>query len=315
MTKLRIATRESPLALRQAEQVRDGLLAHHPGLEVELVGVKAEGDLLPEESFASLSKEGGKDGSGKGLFVKALETALLEKRVDVAVHSMKDVPQDFPAGLRLGAICARADPRDAFISNRYRRLDDLPEGAVMGTSSLRRQCQIKARRPDLRVENLRGNVNTRLSKLDEGGFDAIILAAAGLLRLGLEERIAEYIPPEVCLPAAGQGALGVEMRVGDERCAALLAPLEDAAASCCVRAERAVSARLQGGCHAPMAAFAEYCGAGELHLRALVGHASGGGILRAEARGPHDAPETLGAKAADDLLAQGAGEILKDARS
>ena len=246
---------------------------------------------------------------GKGLFVKELETAMLEDRADIAVHSKKDVPVEFPDGLMLCTICEREDPRDAFVSNHFSSLDQLPQGAVVGTSSLRRQCQIKALRPDLQIRDLRGNVNTRLAKLDAGEFDAIILAAAGLIRLGFHERIAAYLPVSQSLPANGQGAVGIECRSDDAAVQALLAPLEHNATRQAVLAERAMNRALQGGCQVPIGAFAEIDG-DQLYLRGLVGQLDGQQILQAEVRGIATDGEALGQQLAAMLLAQGAGTIL-----
>ena len=298
---IRIATRKSPLAMWQAEHVSAELRRLHAGLEVEIVGMTTRGDKMLD---APLAKVG-----GKGLFVKELEQGMLAGDADIAVHSMKDVPVDFPEGLHLAVILEREDPLDAFVSNRFDGLDDLPRGACVGTSSLRRQCQLAARRPDLRIEPLRGNVNTRLSKLDAGDYDAIILAAAGLKRLGFSDRIRACIPVEDSLPAIGQGAIGIECRGNDERVHALIAPLHDAATTECVLAERAMNARLQGGCQVPIAGHAVHDG-GELYLRALVGTPDGSRLLRAEGRAPVADAERLGESIADDLLAQGADEIL-----
>lgn len=304
LKRLRIATRESQLALWQANYVKSELQQLHPGLEVELVGMTSRGDQLLD---APLAKVG-----GKGLFVKELETALLAGEADIAVHSMKDVPMEFPAGLHLGVICPREDPTDALVSNRYRCLAELPAGSVVGTSSLRRECQLRIRRPDLEVNFLRGNVNTRLRKLDEDQYDAIILASAGLLRLGFSERITERISPEDSLPAGGQGAVGIELRDDDSAVAELIAPLQHPLTAHCVRAERALNTRLQGGCEVPIACYAEYVAGAEqeLWLRGLVGRADGSEILRAQARGPDSDPEALGVAVAEDLLSQGAAELL-----
>ncbi len=246
---------------------------------------------------------------GKGLFVKELENALLENRADIAVHSMKDVPMDFPQGLTLGVICPREDPRDAFVSNTFASVDDLPEGAVIGTSSLRRQCQLLARRPDLTVRFLRGNVNTRLSKLDDGQYDGIILAAAGLIRLGMASRIRSRLSTVASLPAAGQGAVGIELRANDNETRQLIAPLHHKPTATCVLAERAMNKRLNGGCQIPVAGFAELQG-NTLHLRGLVGQPDGSQVLTAEvsydARQYHQA----GIDVADALLKQGADTIL-----
>jgi hydroxymethylbilane synthase len=298
-----IATRESPLALWQAYFVRDALEAMHRGIEVEILGMTSRGDQVLE---VPLSKVG-----GKGLFVKELETALLDGSAHIAVHSMKDVPMEFPDGLELGVICEREEPTDAFVSNRYDSLEALPAGAVVGTSSLRRECQLRERRPDLEVTFLRGNVNTRLRKLDEGQYDAIILACAGLIRLEMAGRIRSRIPVEQSLPAGGQGAVGIELRSDDPRTRDLLAPLHHGPTAERVRAERALNRRLQGGCEVPIAAFAVHEGE-QLWLRGLVGRPDGSSTLRAEARGPVDAPEALGFAVADELLAAGAADILAE---
>jgi len=298
---IRIATRKSPLAMWQAEHVTAELRRLHPGLEVEIVGMTTRGDKILD---APLAKVG-----GKGLFVKELEQGMLAGDADIAVHSMKDVPVDFPEGLHLAVILDREDPLDAFVSNRFDGLHALPQGACVGTSSLRRQCQLAARRPDLRIEPLRGNVNTRLSKLDAGDYDAIILAAAGLKRLGFSDRIRAGIPVEDSLPAIGQGAIGIECRSNDERVHALITPLHHVATTECVLAERAMNARLQGGCQVPIAGHAVHDG-GELYLRALVGIPDGSRLLRAEGRAPVADAERLGESIADDLLAQGADDIL-----
>lgn len=300
---VRIATRQSPLALWQAHYVRDRLLACHPDLVVELFPIVTRGDIILD---SPLSKVG-----GKGLFVKELEVALLEKRADIAVHSMKDVPVEFPQGLGLVTICEREDPRDAFVSNRYSSLDELPEGSIVGTSSLRRQCQLRAGRPDLIVRDLRGNVGTRLSKLDNNEYDAIILAAAGLKRLNLEQRITGYFSPEQSLPAVGQGAVGIECRLDDERILELLKPLNDTDTQIRVLAERAMNTRLEGGCQVPIGSYALIEGE-TLWLRALVGNPDGSVIIRAEMRGPVTEAEQIGIRLADELLAKGAKEILQN---
>jgi hydroxymethylbilane synthase len=300
-SRVRIATRKSALALWQAEFVKAQLEHFHPGITVELVPMSTQGDKILDTPLAKIG--------GKGLFVKELETAILEDRADIAVHSMKDVPVEFPEGLMLSTICEREDPRDAFVSNRYANLAELPQGAVVGTSSLRRQCQIKAIRPDLQIRDLRGNVNTRLAKLDAGEFDAIILAAAGLIRLGFVERIRNYISIEQSLPANGQGAVGIECRSADLAIQALLAPLEHAKTRSAVLAERAMNRALQGGCQVPIGAFAVLEGE-QLWLRGLVGQLDGREILRAEVRGLSTDAELLGQQLASALLAQGAGEIL-----
>lgn len=298
---LKIATRQSPLALWQANFVKDRLEQIHPHLHVELVPMVTRGDVILDSPLAKIG--------GKGLFVKELEHALLEKRADIAVHSMKDVPMSFPEGLGLSVICKREDPRDAFVSNLYSTLDELPKGAVVGTSSLRRQCQLKQLRPDLVIRSLRGNVGTRLNKLDAGDYDAIILASAGLIRLGLSERIASYIETEQSLPAAGQGAVGIECRTNDDEVNALLSPLADPATTACVLAERAMNTRLQGGCQVPIGGYAVLEN-NEIYLRALVGDVDGSIILRAEGKSAVENAEELGRTIADQLLAQGADKIL-----
>jgi len=300
---VRIATRNSPLALWQAEFVKAELLKFHPEVEVELIGFTTKGDKLLD---SPLSKVG-----GKGLFVKELEVAMLNGDADIAVHSMKDVPMEFPEGLELAVICEREDPRDAFVSNKYSSLDELPEGAVLGTSSLRRQCQIGALRPDLQIKDLRGNVNTRLAKLDQGEYDAIILAAAGLIRLEMAERIASYIAVDQSLPAGGQGAVGIECRSDDARIKQLLAPLAHDETSYRVIAERALNRRLEGGCQVPIACYAQL-NAGELSMNALVGSIDGKRILRAAGNDAADNAEQLGIRLAEELLAQGADEILQE---
>ena len=301
MQRIRIATRKSALALWQAEFVKAELLKHHPELTVELVPMSTQGDKILDTPLAKIG--------GKGLFVKELETAMLEDRADIAVHSMKDVPVEFPDGLMLSTICEREDPRDAFVSNQFRSIAELPPGAVVGTSSLRRQCQLKAQRPDLQVRDLRGNVNTRLAKLDNGEFAAIILAAAGLLRLGFAKRIAGYLSVEQSLPANGQGAVGIECRTSDQRVQALLAPLEHGITRNCVLAERAMNRRLQGGCQVPIGAFATQHGE-QITLRGLVGSLDGSEIIRDQVQGPASSAEALGLQLAERLLAAGAGKIL-----
>ncbi|MFK7160372.1 hydroxymethylbilane synthase [Marinospirillum sp. MEB164] len=301
MSVLRIATRRSPLALWQAEHVKARLAALHPELTIELVPIKTQGDKILDTPLAKIG--------GKGLFVKELEACLLNGEADIAVHSMKDVPMEFPEGLELGPILERHAPTDALVSNHYTNLDAIPAGKVIGTSSLRRSCQLLAQRPDLTVNWLRGNVQTRLSKLDAGEYDAIILATSGLQRMELDARIAQEIPPEVCLPACGQGALGIELRSGDTQTAALVAPLMDADTTTCVLAERAMNTRLKGGCQVPIGGYAVLEG-DQLWLRALVGEPEGSLVLRAEARGPATDPVALGRLVAEQLLAQGAGQIL-----
>ena len=302
---LTIATRESPLALWQAEFVRAALQQAHPGLNVQLLGMTSRGDQLLESPLAKIG--------GKGLFVKELEEALLDGRADIAVHSMKDVPMAFPAGLRLGVICEREDPSDAFVSRRYAALTELPQSSVVGTSSLRRECQLRQRRPDLDIRFLRGNVNTRLRKLDEDEYDAIILASAGLIRLGFEHRIAERIALDKSLPAGGQGAVGIECREADQAIMELLAPLHHQPTAWRVTAERAMNRRLEGGCQVPIAAYADFpIGEERLLLQGLVGRPDGSLVLRAQGNASPQDAEGLGVSVADDLLAQGAAAILAD---
>jgi len=300
--EIRIATRKSALALWQAEYVKARLEQAHPGLIVTLVPMVSRGDKLLD---SPLSKIG-----GKGLFVKELETALLEDTADIAVHSMKDVPMDFPPGLGLFCICEREDPRDAFVSNNFASLEQLPAGSIVGTSSLRRQAQLLARRPDLTIHFLRGNVNTRLAKLDAGEYDAIILAAAGLIRLGFEDRITASISVEDSLPAGGQGAVGIECRSADARIHALLAPLHHADTAVRVIAERSLNKHLNGGCQVPIACYAVLEG-DQIWLRGLVGDPSGALLLHAQARAPQAQAQALGVQVADALLDQGAAKILK----
>ena len=300
---LRIATRQSPLALWQANFVKAELEKYHPNLTVELVTMVTKGDVILDTPLAKIG--------GKGLFVKELELALLEERADIAVHSMKDVPMSFPEGLGLAVICEREDPRDAFVSNRYASLAELPEGAIVGTSSLRRQCQLMAAYPHLTVKSLRGNVGTRLSKLDNGEYDAIILASAGLIRLGMPERIKSFISVEDSLPAAGQGAVGIETRVNDTRVLNYLAKLNHNPTACCVMAERAMNTRLQGGCQVPIGGFATLNGE-ELELNALVGSLDGSTIIRASGKAHERDAEQLGIRIAEQLLAQGADKILAE---
>lgn len=299
---IRIATRKSPLALWQAHFVKDALQAAHPGLEVELVTMVTKGDVILDTPLAKVG--------GKGLFVKELETALLEGEADLAVHSMKDVPVDFPQGLGLATICEREDPRDAFVSNRYQNIDELPHGAIVGTCSLRRQCQLKEYRPDLIIKELRGNVGTRLSKLDNGEFDAIILAVAGLKRLNLHERIRSTIEPEQSLPAVGQGAVGIECRLNDQRLLDLLAPLNHVDTADRVKCERAMNLTLEGGCQVPIGSYALLDG-DQIWLRALVGEPDGSQIIRGEIKGERHDAEALGVELANQLLERGAKEILE----
>ena len=302
---IRIATRKSPLAMWQAEHVAEMLGRLHAGLVVEIVGMTTRGDKILD---APLAKVG-----GKGLFVKELETGMLNGDADIAVHSMKDVPVEFPDGLHLAVIMDREDPRDAFVSNRYDGIDALPDGACVGTSSLRRQCQLANRRPDLRIEPLRGNVNTRLAKLDAGDYDAIILAAAGLLRLGMADRVRSRIGIEDSLPAIGQGAIGIECRSDDPRVNALIAPLHHLPTAQRVLAERAMNERLNGGCQVPIAGHAVH-EEGRLRLWGLVGSPDGSELMRAEHSGAPEDAGAIGRAVADDLLAQGADRILEALR-
>jgi len=299
----RIATRQSPLALWQAQYVQQRLMAAHPGVQVELLPMVTKGDIILDTPLAKVG--------GKGLFVKELELAMLENRADLAVHSMKDVPVDFPEGLGLVTICEREDPRDAFVSNLYNSIDELPQGAIVGTSSLRRQCQISARRPDLIIRSLRGNVGTRLGKLDAGEYDAIILAAAGLKRLNLDDRIRQAMPAEISLPAVGQGAVGIECRLDDHELITLLQALNHADTDVCVRAERAMNTRLEGGCQVPIGSFAVLEG-NQLWLRGLVGSPDGHQMVVGERRGPRENAVQMGISLAEELLDGGARDILRD---
>lgn len=301
MNTLKIATRQSPLALWQAEHIKARLQALHPGLTVELVKFVTQGDKILDTPLAKIG--------GKGLFVKELENALLDGRADLAVHSMKDVPMDLPDNLTLAVICERENPFDAFVSNQYLTLDDLPQGARLGTSSLRRKSQIQAYRPDLTIIDLRGNVGTRLGKLDVGEYDAIILAAAGLKRLQLESRIKQILPADLSLPAVGQGALGLECRSNDQAVLTLIAPLFDSATNICIRAERAFNRTLQGGCQVPIAGFAVLEN-NQLTMQGRVGSPDGQQLLKAEISGAPEQAEQLGQQLAQRLLEQGAGELL-----
>ena len=301
-----IATRESQLALWQANNVKDQLETLYPDMTVELLGMTTKGDQILD---SPLSKIG-----GKGLFVKELEHALLEKRADIAVHSMKDVPMIFPEGLSLATICEREDPSDAFVSNAYDNLDALPENAIVGTSSLRRSCQLKLSRPDLIIKDLRGNVNTRIRKLDEGQYDAIILASAGLIRLDMLDRIKSRISDQQCLPAGGQGAMGIECRSNDTKVIELLKPLQHQDTFWRVTAERAVNERLNGGCQAPIACFA-LLQDDQLFLRGLVGSIDGTTILRHEITGPKEHAKELGIALANQLIDSGADKLLASINS
>jgi hydroxymethylbilane synthase len=305
MSELRIATRSSPLAMWQAEEVARRLKLLYPDLIVTLVQMKTRGDKLLD---APLAKVG-----GKGLFVKELEAGILEGRADIAVHSMKDVPVEFPEGLELAFIMEREDPRDAFVSNHYDSLASMPDGKLVGTSSLRRQTQIRERYPKLKIDWLRGNVNTRLRKLDEGEYDAIILASAGLKRLGFEQRIKLALEPEECLPAIGQGAVGIEVRSDDIAVKQLLAPLAHSDTTLRIAAERAMNETLNGGCQVPIAGYAELDN-GQIYMRGLVGEPDGSRILRSEISGSVDDAVNLGKRLAEDLIAQGADDILRRLR-
>lgn len=301
MQRLRIGTRKSPLALWQAEHVRARLAAAHPGLTIELVSMTTEGDRILDAPLATVG--------GKGLFLKELEQALLDGRADIAVHSLKDVTVTLPTGLHIPVIGEREDPRDAFVSNSFASLADLPAGARVGTSSLRRTCQLRALYPHIEVVNLRGNVNSRLAKLDAGQFDAIVLACAGLKRLGMGVRIRAELAPEILLPAVGQGAICIECRVGDSEVERLIAPLHHPATAIRIAAERALNARLEGGCQVPIAAYAELSD-DMLQLRALVGEPDGSRLIRGETQGEARRAEALGETLADELLRRGARAIL-----
>lgn len=299
---LRIATRKSALALWQANYVKQELELVHSELEISLVPMTSRGDQILDVPLAKVG--------GKGLFVKELEHALLENTADIAVHSMKDVPMEFPSGLELAVICEREDPRDAFVSEHFNTLQELPTGSRVGTSSLRRQCQLLALRPDLKIEFLRGNVNTRLSKLENGDFDAIILAAAGLIRLGFEDRIREKIVVETSLPAGGQGAVGIECRSDDNETKKILSVLGHKKTTETVTAERALVRRLQGGCQVPIGAYAIHDQDQQLWLRALVGDPSGAPIIKKEIKGLAKDADQLGTALAEQLIAAGADKIL-----
>lgn len=300
---IRIATRKSPLALWQAEEVARQLKQYHGDIDIELVKISTKGDKFLD---APLAKVG-----GKGLFVKELEQGMLDGEADIAVHSMKDVPMEFPPGLHLPVIMAREDPTDAFVSNHYATLDDLPETARIGTSSLRRQLQVKAAMPKSELLDLRGNVNSRLRKLDNGDFDAIILATAGLMRLGFHDRIRSRIPPEQSLPAIGQGAVGIECRENDDRIMELLRPLDDPDTHIRLTAERAMNHRLNGGCQVPIAGYALLEG-DQIYMRGLVGRPDGSEVVRDDIRGPAVDAARLGTELAESLLSQGAETILRE---
>lgn len=302
---LRIATRQSRLALWQAEHVAGELRARHPHIAVVLVPMTTQGDRVLDRPLAEVG--------GKGLFIKELEVALAEHRADIAVHSMKDVPSEMPPGMMLAAMLPRADAHDAFVSQHHPSVESLPTGARVGTSSLRRQCQLKSLRPDLEIVALRGNVDTRLRKLDEGHYDAIILAAAGLKRLGFDHRITSYIDFDHSLPAVGQGIIGIECRSDDARSIELVRALDDRTARLCCEAERAYALRLQGSCQSSIAGYAELEG-DQLQLRGVVGSEDGRTIYRGTVQGPATEADALGVKLADRLLAAGAASVLQAQR-
>ena len=300
---LRIATRKSPLAMWQAEFVKAELERLHPGISVELMPMSTKGDKILDVPLAKIG--------GKGLFTKELEDRMMAGEADIAAHSMKDVPMELPEGFALGAILERHAPTDAFVSNQYNHFSELPEGAILGTSSLRRKAQLMAARPDLVVKDLRGNVGTRLGKLDAGQYDAIVLATSGLKRLNLDERIRHELSPETCLPAVSQGTLGIEYFSKDQEVLDLIKVLNHEETEIRTRAERAMNHRLEGGCQVPIGVYAELKG-NEIFLRGLVGALDGSTILRAEATGSVKDPEALGIQVAEDLLEKGAWAILKE---
>ncbi len=302
MSKIRIATRQSPLALWQARAVSDQLCAANRGLSCELVPMTTEGDRRLDQRLTEIG--------GKSVFIKELERALLDGRADIAVHSVKDVTAEMPAGMILAAFTEREDPRDAFVSNSYDNLDGLPHGAVVGTGSSRRQCQLLAMRPDLEVKLVRGNVNTRLGKLDAGDYDALILAAAGLKRLEFQPRVKSYLEPEVMLPAVGQGVMGIECAEDNQLAQEVALAIDDPTTRTCVLAERAVNQRLGGGCHMPIAAYAEVNETGQLNLRALAGSLNGTRVLRVQVTGEAAKPTELGEQVGQQLLDDGALDFL-----
>jgi hydroxymethylbilane synthase len=299
---LRIATRKSPLALWQAEHVKTRLMEAHKGLEVELVTFTTKGDKILDTPLAKIG--------GKGLFVKELETAILEGKADIAAHSIKDIPMEFPEGLFLATILEREEPCDAFVSNNFSSIQSLPENSVVGTCSLRRRSQLLSKRPDLKIKDLRGNVNSRLEKLDNGDYDAIILACAGLIRLDMEKRIKQRISSSWILPAVGQGAVGLEAREGDEEILSLISVLKHDDTTDRIIAERALNKKLEGGCQVPIASYAMLDG-DTLHLQALVGEPDGSKIVLGDISGHRSDGEQLGEKLAEDLLSRGAKEILE----
>lgn len=301
MTHLSIATRQSPLAMWQAEFVKSQLLQQHPELTIELIGMRTQGDVLLDTPLAKIG--------GKGLFIKELEEQMLAGNAQLAVHSMKDLPAVLPDGFAVGAVLARHNPLDAFVSNKYASLDDLPQGAVVGTSSLRRKSQLLAIRPDLQLHDLRGNIHTRLRKLDEGMYDAIILAAAGLERMDMQARIGSLIPAEVILPAVAQGALAIEVLANDAATQALVDFFNDAKTLACVHAERAMNAALEGGCQVPIGAYAVWDNE-QVWLRGLVASLDGKEMIRGERRGCASDAVAMGESLAHELLANGAKRIL-----
>lgn len=301
--KIRIATRRSPLALWQANFVKQNLLLAHKNLTVELIPMMTQGDIILDSPLAKIG--------GKGLFVKQLEQAILTNQADIAVHSIKDIPAQFPEGLTLATICQRDDVRDAFISNHYSNLDELPNGAIVGTSSLRRQCQLRANYPHLQIKDLRGNVGTRLAKLDNQEYDAIILASVGLKRLDLQDRIKQYIDISSILPAVGQGAIGIETRANDKPLLDILSVLDDKNSRICIQAERAMNKALQGGCQVPIACYSQLNN-DILFLQGLVGSIDGSKIIKATVEGSINDPEKLGQTLAEHLLEQGAKSILQE---
>jgi hydroxymethylbilane synthase len=305
MPLIRIATRQSKLALWQAEHVSELLQAAHPALRIELVKITTQGDRIVDRPLADIG--------GKGLFIKELEVALAERRADIAVHSMKDVPSDLPPGMALAAMLTRADARDAFVSNRHASLASLPNGARVGTSSLRRQSQLRALRGDLEIAPLRGNVDTRLRKLDAGEFDAVILAGAGLIRLGLASRITEFIPVAQSLPAVGQGIIGIECRADDVESLQLVRVLDNADAQTCIAAERAFALRLEGSCQSPIAGFAELSG-NQVTLQGLIASIDGKQIFRDSVIGLRKDASTLGRSLAERMLFAGADQLLRELR-
>jgi hydroxymethylbilane synthase len=303
-SKLVIASRESALAMWQAKHIQQSLQALYPNCDIEILGMTTTGDQILDTPLAQIG--------GKGLFIKELETALLDGRADLAVHSMKDVPMNLPDEFLLAAVSKREDARDAFVSNRYQKIEDLPAGSIVGTSSLRRQSQLKARFPHLKVETLRGNLQTRLRKLDEGQYDGIILAAAGLIRLQLGDRIRQLISTDDSIPAVGQGALGIEINAQRQDLLEVLAPLNDATTHACVAAERAFSRALAGSCTVPLGAYANSADAQTIHIQGFVAALDGSTVLKNQLVGQLSQAEQLGASLAQALIAQGAREVLND---